>query len=148
VRVGEELMQVRIERTFDAPVENVFDAWTSEEVMRRWFHAFPDWQTPEAESDLRVGGRFRVVMRRTDGSEVELSGEYREIDRPHRLVMTCVFTDDPAGEEQLVELTFSESHGSTTVVLVNRRIPTDERRDSQQLGWNGCLDELERVLAS
>ncbi len=146
--VSEEVMQVRIERTFDAPVEDVFDAWTSEEVMRRWFHAFPDWQTPEAESDLRVGGGFRVVMRKTDGSDVELSGEYREIDRPHRLVMTCVFTDDPAGEEQLIELTFSESDGATTVVLVNSRIPTEERRDSQQLGWNGCLDELERVLAS
>jgi uncharacterized protein YndB with AHSA1/START domain len=54
---------VRIERTFDAPAEAVFDAWTRPEVMRRWWHAGPDWETPEAEVDLRVGGKVRVVMR-------------------------------------------------------------------------------------
>jgi uncharacterized protein YndB with AHSA1/START domain len=139
---------VRIERTFSAPAEAVFDAWTSPEVMRRWFHAAPDWETPKAEVDLRIGGKFRVMMRRTDGSEVELSGEYTEIDRPHRLAMTCTFSDDPSYQEQLIELTFSESDGSTTVVLINSGIPTDERRDSQHWGWGGCLDELGRTTAS
>ena len=60
---------VRIERTFAASAEDVFDAWTSPEVMRRWFHRAPDWDTPEAEVDLRVGGKVRVVMRRPDGTE-------------------------------------------------------------------------------
>ena len=58
---------VRIERAFDAPAEAVFDAWTSPEVMRRWFHCAPDWETPEAEVDLRVGGKVRVVMRSPTG---------------------------------------------------------------------------------
>lgn len=137
---------VRIERTFDAPVEDVFDAWTSPEVMRRWYHAAPDWETPVAEVDLRVGGRWRVVMRRPDGSEAELSGEYTEIDRPRRLAMTCTFNDDPSETEQLVEVTFSESGESTTVVLVNSRIPDDERRESQDYGWGLCLDNLEVEL--
>ena len=48
---------LRIERTFDAPVERVFEAWTSEEVLRRWLHGMPGWETPTAEVDLRVGGR-------------------------------------------------------------------------------------------
>ena len=139
---------VRIERTFDAPAEDVFEAWTSVEVMRRWFYAGPDWETPEAEVDLRVGGRFRVVMRKPDGSAVELTGEYTEIDRPHRLAMTCTFSDDPASQQQLIELTFSESEGSTTVLMVNSRISTDGRRDAQDLGWYGCFNELERALAS
>ena len=52
-----------IERTFDAPAEEVFDAWTSEEVLRRWFYADPELETPTAEVDLRVGGRLRIVMR-------------------------------------------------------------------------------------
>jgi len=52
-----------IERTFDAPAEEVFEAWTSEEVLRRWFHGDPKWETPTAEVDLRVGGRLRLVMR-------------------------------------------------------------------------------------
>jgi uncharacterized protein YndB with AHSA1/START domain len=138
---------VRIERSFDAPAEAVFDAWTTPEVMRRWFHVAPDWETPEAEVDLRVGGKIRVKMRRPDGTEHVIAGEYTEIDRPHRLVLTCTFSDDP-DNEQLVELTFSESEGSTTVVLVNSGVSTDERRDAQDYGWRGCLDNLDRALAA
>ena len=137
---------VRIERTFDAPAEDVFEAWTSPEVMRRWLHCGPGWETPEAEVDLRVGGRVRVVMRRPDGSEAAAWGAYTLIDRPHRLVMTWTFYDDPSNE-QLIELSFSESAGSTTVRLVNSRISTDERRDAQDWGWRACLGELERLLA-
>ena len=137
---------VRIERTFAAPAEHVFDAWTSPEVMRRWFHPAPDWDTPEAEVDLRVGGKVRVVMRKPDGTEVEAQGEYTLIDRPRRLTMTWTFSDHPSNE-QLIELSFSESEGSTTVLMVNSGISTDERRDAQDEGWRGCLDELERALA-
>ena len=137
---------VRIERTFAASADDVFDAWTSAEVMRRWLHPAPDWDTPEAEVDLRVGGKVRVVMRRPDGTEIESQGEYTLIERPQRLVMTWTFGDDRSNE-QLIELSFSESEGSTTVLMVNSGISTDERRDGQDGGWRGCFDELERVLA-
>jgi uncharacterized protein YndB with AHSA1/START domain len=136
---------LRIERTFAAPAEEVFDAWTSPEVMRRWFHPAPDWDTPDAMVDLRVGGKVRVVMRRPDGREMEAQGEYTLIDRPRRLVSTWTFGDDPSNE-QLIELFFAESEGSTTVVMVNSGISTDDRRNAQDSGWRGCLDELERVL--
>ena len=137
---------VRIERTFEASVEDVFDAWTSPEVMRRWLHPGPDWETPRAEVDLRVGGTVRVVMRGPDGREAGARGEYTLIDRPHRLVMTWIFDDDPSNE-QLIELSFSESERSTKVLLVNSRISTDERRDGQDWGWRACLDQLEREVA-
>jgi uncharacterized protein YndB with AHSA1/START domain len=137
---------VRIERTFAAAAADVFDAWTSPEVMRRWFHPAPDWDTPEVEVDLRVGGKVRVVMRQPDGTEVEAQGEYTLIDRPHRLMMTWTFDDDPSNQ-QLIELSFSESEGSTAVLLVNSGISTDGRRDAQDWGWRGCLDELDRALA-
>jgi uncharacterized protein YndB with AHSA1/START domain len=136
---------LRIERTYAASAEEVFDAWTSPEVLRRWFHAFEDWVTPEAEVDLSVGGRVRVVMRGPDGVERGMGGHYRVIDRPHRLVMTWTFDDFPANE-QLIELTFSESDGSTTVLMVNSGIETDERLASQEMGWDGCLTELQRLL--
>jgi uncharacterized protein YndB with AHSA1/START domain len=138
---------VRIERTFEAPAETVFDAWTSAEVMRRWFHPAPDWEAPEAEVDLRVGGRVRVVMRRPDGTEIGAGGEYTQIDRPHRLVMTWTFEDDPSNQ-QLIELSFSESEGATTVVMINSGISTAGRRDAQRDGWHGCLDSLKRVLTA
>jgi len=137
--------EVRIERAFEASAEDVFDAWTSPEVMRRWFHCAPDWETPEVEVDLRVGGEVRVVMRKPDGTEAGMRGQFRLIDRPRRLVMNWTFGDDP-GNEQLMELSFFESDGVTSVLLVNSRISTAERRDAQDWGWNGCLDELARVV--
>ena len=137
---------VRIERTFAASAEDVFDAWTSPEVMRRWFHCRADWETPEAEVDLRVGGKVRVVMRQPDGTEAGAQGEYTLIDRPRRLVMTWTFDDDHTNQ-QLLELTFAESEGSTSVLLINRAISTDARREGQEWGWRGCLDQLERLFA-
>ena len=136
---------LRIQRAFAASAEEVFDAWTSPEVMRRWLHCGPDWGTPVAEVDLRVGGKVRVVMRRPDGTEAHMQGEYTLIDRPRRLEMTWTFGDDPSNE-QLIELSFSESGGATTVRLVNSVISTNERRDSQEWGWNACLDQLEGIL--
>ena len=135
---------MKIERTFQAPAQKVFDAWTSAEVMRRWFHPAADWETPVAEVDLRVGGKVRVVMRRPDGTEAEAWGEYTLIDRPRRLAMKWTFNDDPSNE-QLIELSFSEAEGSTRVLLVNSGISAAERRDAQDWGWNGCFDQLARM---
>jgi uncharacterized protein YndB with AHSA1/START domain len=81
---------VRIERTFAASAEDVFDAWTSPEVMRCWFHVAPDWDTPEAEVDLRVGGKVRVVMRRPDGTEAGAQGEYTLGPQPADNPCLCV----------------------------------------------------------
>jgi uncharacterized protein YndB with AHSA1/START domain len=142
---GEAGHTVRIERTFAASAEDVFDAWTSPEVMRRWFHCEPDWTTPEVQVDLQAGGRVRVVMRRPDGTEAGAEGEYTLIDRPRRLVMTWSFDDDPSNL-QAMELSFSESEGLTTVLLVNSRISSEGRRRGQEWGWRGCLDQLGRVL--
>lgn len=147
--VAEEAARVvRIERTFDAPAEDVFDAWTSEEVIRRWFRPASGWQEPSAEVDLRVGGRIRVVMRTPDGEPVGAGGEYTLIDRPNRLAFTWTFDDDPSNE-QMIELEFTERvDGVTTVLFVNSGISEQERRDSQYEGWSTCFDEIERVLGS
>jgi uncharacterized protein YndB with AHSA1/START domain len=148
VRVPEEAARVvRIERTFNAPAEDVFDAWTSEEVIRRWFRPMEGWLEPSAEVDLRVGGRIRVVMRTPDGEPVGAGGEYTLIERPHRLAFTWTFDDDPSNE-QMIELEFTERDGVTTVLFVNSNISGEERRDSQYDGWSTCFDEMERVLAS
>jgi uncharacterized protein YndB with AHSA1/START domain len=137
---------VKVERTFAASAKDVFDAWTSPEVMRRWFHAGADWETPIAEVDLRVGGRVRVVMRRPDGTEGGGGGEYVLIERPNRLVMRWAFDDEPSNE-QLIELSFNETAGRTTVLLLNSGISTDYRRGRQEVGWDLCMAELEREMA-
>jgi uncharacterized protein YndB with AHSA1/START domain len=138
---------VRIERTFDAPAEDVFDAWTSPEVMERWFRPARGWKKPSAEVDLRVGGTVRVVMRDPSGAPVEASGEYTEIDRPNRLAFTWTFDDDPSNE-QLIEIEFSERDGGTTVVFVNSNISQKKRRDAQYDGWRTCIDNMEGALAA
>jgi uncharacterized protein YndB with AHSA1/START domain len=137
---------LRIERTFDAPADQVFEAWTSEEVLRRWLHGMPGWETPMAAVDLRVGGGIRIVMRDPgDGTEAGASGEYRVIEPPRRLIFTWVWDDEP-DQPQLIELELSERDGRTTVLMTNSSIPTDDRRESQQRGWNVCYDNLERLL--
>jgi uncharacterized protein YndB with AHSA1/START domain len=138
---------VRIERTFDAPAEEVFDAWTSAEVIRRWFRPGRDWGPASAEVDLRVGGTVSVVMRAPDGTGVGASGEYTLIERPHRLAFTWTFDDDPSNQ-QMIELEFTERDGVTTVQFVNSNISHEEKRDAQDGGWQACLDNMERVLAA
>jgi uncharacterized protein YndB with AHSA1/START domain len=138
---------VRIERNYDATAEEVFDAWTNPEVIKRWFIPGDGWQEPSAEVELRVGGRFSVVMRDPEGQPIEAGGEFTLVERPHRLAYTWTFEDDPSNE-QLIELEFTERDGVTTVVFVNSNISEKRRRDQQYDGWSRCFDELERALRS
>jgi uncharacterized protein YndB with AHSA1/START domain len=141
---------LRIERTFNAPARAVFDAWTSAEVLRRWWPAGSDWETPVAEVDPRVGGGLRLVMRSPDGEEFGGSGEYIEITRPERLAFTWTW-DGHEGHEgtQLVEVEFGElEDGTTSVVLTNRGLPDEESRRSHREGWDASFDNLDRVLAA
>jgi uncharacterized protein YndB with AHSA1/START domain len=138
---------LEIERTFDATAEEVFEAWTSEEVLRRWFHADPEWDTPTAEVDLRVGGRLRLVMRDpTAGEDHGASGEYTVVDPPRRLAFTWSW-DDQDSERQLIELEFIERDGATTVRMTSHGIATEERRATHREGWGVCFDILDGVLA-
>ena len=137
---------LRMERTYEAPAEKVFDAWTSEEVMRRWWHADRDWETPIAEVDLRVGGAVRVVMRNPDtGDEYGGGGFYTEIDRPHRLAFTWVWDHDDT--RQLIEIDFEESGGVTTVRFTHRDLWSEEAVRSHEDGWGTAFDNLARTLA-
>src|SRR6201747_1473855 len=109
---------LRIERSFQAPAQAVFDAWTSEEVLRRWFHAEHDWETPEAKIDLRLGGAVRVVMRDPHKDELHGGrGHYTEIDPPNRLVFTWIWDNDDDGREALIEVDFEEDGGAPTGAL-------------------------------
>jgi len=136
---GETLV---VERTFQAPAEAVFDAWTSEEVLRRWFHAEHDWETPEAQVDLRLGGTVRVVMRDPE-KDVEYGGggHYTEIDPPTRLVFTWTWDED-TDRETMIELDFEEVDGATTVRLTHSNLKDQEAVISHDGGWNACFDNL------
>ena len=137
---------VRIERTFQAPAEAVFEAWTSEEVMRRWWQAEVGWETSVAEVDLRVGGAVRVVMR-DPANDVDHGGGgmYTEIEPPRRLAFTWLWDGDT--RRTLIEIDFEERDGATTVSFVHSgRWDAEAVRDHEG-GWSRILDRLGRVLA-
>jgi uncharacterized protein YndB with AHSA1/START domain len=136
---------LQIERTFQAPAEKVFDAWTSEEVMRRWFHGREAWETPEARVDLRLGGAVHVVMRDPEtGVEHGGGGHYTEIDPPTRLAFTWTWDDET--RETLIEIDFEEAEGATTVRFTHSGLRDLESARSHEQGWITCLDNLERAL--
>jgi len=136
---------LRIERTFDAPAERVFDAWTSEEVMRRWWQAERGWETPGAEVDLRVGGTVRVVMRDPDkGVEYGGGGKYTEIEPPTRLAFTWIWDGDT--RRTLIEIDFEEVDGVTTVTFTHSGLWDEDAVRSHEGGWGRILDNLRREL--
>jgi uncharacterized protein YndB with AHSA1/START domain len=138
---------VHIERTFQAPAEAVFDAWTSEEVIRRWWQVEHDWETSEAEVDLRVGGVVRVVMRDPNkGVEYGGGGRYTEIEPPTRLAFTWIWDGDT--RRTLIELDFEETDGITTVRFTHSGLWDEEAVRSHERGWGRILDNLERTLAA
>lgn len=137
---------LRMKRTYEAPAEQVFDAWTSEEVLRRWFRGRRGFDTPEAEVDLRVGGALRVVMRDPEkGVEYGGGGHYTEIEPPDRLAFTWVWDDET--HETLIEIDFEEADGATTVHFHHSGLWSEEAVRSHERGWGVCFDNLERALA-
>jgi uncharacterized protein YndB with AHSA1/START domain len=136
---------VRIERTFQAPAEAVFEAWTNEEVIRRWFQAEHDWETAAAEVDLRVGGVVRVVMY-DPSKDVEIGGggNYTEIEPPTRLAFTWIWDGDT--RRTLIELEFEETDGVTTVRFTHSGLWDEEAVRSHEDGWSRMFGNLEGVL--
>jgi uncharacterized protein YndB with AHSA1/START domain len=141
---------LRVERLFKASAEAVFEAWTSAPVLRQWWSPGPDWETSVAEADVRVGGSMRIVMRSPDGEEFAGGGEYIEVAQSERLVFTWTW-DGHEGHEgtQLIEVEFDErEEGMTTVVVTNRGLRNEEEKESHREGWQGSLENLDRLLAA
>jgi uncharacterized protein YndB with AHSA1/START domain len=103
-------------------------------------------ETPLAEVDLRVGGRYRIHMRGPDGTEFHASGIYREIEPPRRLVYTWTAETTPDVRDSVVTVEFHARGGGTEVVLRHEGLPTEESRERHGEGWNGCLEKLAGVL--
>jgi uncharacterized protein YndB with AHSA1/START domain len=142
--------QILITREFDAPKHLVYRAWTTPELVKRWWSGHRGTVT-SAEIDLRVGGMWRYVMVATGGYEVAFHGEFREIVPNERIVTTEVYEAMPEGEA-LNTVTFTELDGRTTVTLLSE-LPTKEVRDmviesGMELGMQEQMDVLEQVAIS
>jgi uncharacterized protein YndB with AHSA1/START domain len=145
--------QILITREFDAPKHLVYEAWTTPELVKRWWNA-KRGEVTVAEIDLRVGGRWRYVMVTEDGFEVGFHGEYREIVANERLVSTEAYEGIPDADEHaaLDTLTLEEVDGRTTMTVLVEH-PTKEGRDAHiesgmEAGLQDALDLLEQVAVS
>ena len=141
--------EVRVARTFDAPVGLVWRAYTEPELMQRWMLGPPGWTMPVCEMDVRPGGTFRWRWRNNaDGTEMGFHGEYREVVPHAKLVNTETY--DPGdvggdmGGEALVTVTFSESGGHTTVISV---IEYPSKKDRDAALSTGMTDGMEMSYA-
>jgi uncharacterized protein YndB with AHSA1/START domain len=142
--------QILITREFAAPRHLVYRAWTTPELIKRWWHAKRGKMTV-AEVDLRVGGRWRYVMIADGGLEVAFHGEYREIVPNERLVSTEVFELVPDAEA-VDTLTLTEQGGHTTLTILVQH-QTKAHRDAHlesgmEAGLQDALDLLEQVAAT
>ena len=128
----------------------VFDALTMPDGIRSWWGP-DDGPVLSAETDIRVGGRFRVRFRMLDGTEHESNGEYIEVMPPTRLVMSWRWTEGgeavEASQESRVEIDLRAISIGTELTFTHDRLQTVASRDSHEWGWNGALDKLERHFA-
>jgi uncharacterized protein YndB with AHSA1/START domain len=142
--------QILITRGFNAPRHLVWKAWTTPELVKRWWHANRG-EVTIAEIDLRVGGTWRYVSVTPDGLEVAFHGEYLEIVPDERLVSTEVYEGYP--DAQAVDtLTLTEANGRTTLTVLVQH-SSKEHRDAHiesgmEPGMQDALDLLEQVAVS
>jgi uncharacterized protein YndB with AHSA1/START domain len=139
--------EILITREFDAPRHLVYKAWTTPELVKRWWSGHRG-EVKSAEIDLRVGGRWRYVMVANGGFEVAFHGEYREIVPDERIVTTEVYElpDAPEGDGALNTVTFSEAGGRTTLTLLVRTASREERDAIMDSGMEVGLQEQMELL--
>jgi len=137
---------LELSRRFAAPPARVFDAWLGK--------AWGEWLPPAgascvvAELNATVGGRYLVRMKMADGRNVEISGTYREIDRPRKLVLT--WNGSYMKQEMLITVAFLADGGGTVMTLRQEGFPDTALRDAYKGGWGGpggSLDKLATFLA-
>jgi uncharacterized protein YndB with AHSA1/START domain len=136
-------------RTFRAPRERVFRAWTEAAELDRWFAPSEEF-TVKSSVDLRVGGAYNIEMLKNDGQVFGAFGVYREVRPPERLVFTWNSKKGCDGgsvaRDTVVTIEFFEAGDSTQVTLTHQNFEDAEIRDRHEQGWKGCLGRLEAIL--
>ncbi|WP_411822395.1 SRPBCC family protein [Leptospira sp. 'Mane'] len=144
--------EVVITRDFNAPRTLIFDCYTKPELLKRWMTGPDGWIFVVCEVDLRVGGKLRFVWRRTSsGYDMGMSGVYREISSPEKLVHTELFDEDWTGGETITTLILAEQSGKTSMISTTI-YSSKEARDgalstNMEQGMKDSYDKLERLLS-
>ena len=133
-----------IKRSFQAPVDKVYKAWTTPTLMQEWF-APGDMTVPSLEADVREGGSYRITMLEASGEKHTTYGTYKEVVPGKRLVHTWQW--EGSEEETLVTIEFhARGERTTEVVVTHERFTTTQAKEAHNKGWNGCLQNFESWL--
>ena len=134
-----------IKRRLNAPPAKVFAAWTDPEKVKGWMGP-GEMKALHAECDLRVGGRYRWVMRAPSGEEHDVGGVYREVVPNQKLVFTWAWKTMPE-RESLVTVLLKPDGDGTLLTLTHEQFFDEDARDRHHGGWNGALDKMVKFLA-
>ncbi len=136
-----------LSRTYDAPPERVYAAWTDPAIAAK-FMGPGNVKATKIEMDVRVGGAYQIVMVMEDGSTLPVRGIYRDVQPGKRLSMTWRWEeDDPADEyDTLLTIEFFDRGGKTELVLTHENFARAESRTNHEEGWTAILDELPGAL--
>jgi uncharacterized protein YndB with AHSA1/START domain len=138
---------LRLSRSFAAPRDRVFRAFTAPAQLAKWWGP-KGFTVPACTMDVRAGGTWHTVMRSPEGKDHIVSGVYREIIPPERLVFTWAWEEDGArGHETIVTIELFETPGGTRLELTHGTFENEDSRDRHRHGWSGCFDCLEQALA-
>jgi len=135
-----------VRRTFQAPRDGVFRAWTNAQELARWFAPSAEYSTKVPELDLKVGGKYKVEMHHKSGNIHTVEGTYREIKPPEKIAFTWRWESGPEAQESLVTIEFLDLGSSTEILLTHVQLPSAEEREKHAHGWNGCLEQLARFV--
>lgn len=140
-----EKPSLTIIRKLKAAPEKVWRALTQPAALKQWMAPDDAYRIPVAETDLRVGGRYHLIMRSPDGQEHDVSGIYRIIEPNRRLAYTWAWKSTPE-RESLVTIDLRAAGNGTELTLRHEQFADAEARDHHEKGWTGCLARLEKIM--
>jgi uncharacterized protein YndB with AHSA1/START domain len=138
-------LRLQISKVISHPVEKVFDAWLDPKMLAKFMKPGPGMTVPEATSDARVGGRFRIVMRAPEAGDLPHQGTYKKITPHDQIVFTW---ESPFSqiEDSTVTLDFVAKGAGTLLTLTHVRFDSEESRDNHEGGWTAILAAVEGAL--
>jgi len=142
---AEQALSLTVRRTIRAAAERVFAAWTQPGRLTDWWGPEPI-TCPSAEVDLRVGGRYRIANRYSNGTMIWIVGEFERVEPPHVLIYSWSLEPGPPMSSRVTVQFEPRSEDVTEVIVCHERLPDAALRDMHEQGWNGCLAGLAAYL--
>jgi uncharacterized protein YndB with AHSA1/START domain len=143
-----EKPSLNLSRSYPVAPEKVWRAWTDPQALKKWWGPGSDEPVSAAELDVRVVGRFRIVLGGPDGKDHECAGVYREVVPNRKLVFTWTWPNTTPERESLVTVEFRAVGNGTELDFLHEQLFDETVRDDHKRGWSSSFDKLERFLQS